>query len=33
VILNGCEMSDIELDKVIENTILGMRDVADAIGL
>lgn len=33
VILNGCEMIDMELDKVIENTILGMRDVAEEIGL
>ncbi len=33
VILNGCEMIDMELDKVIENTILGMRDVAGLIGL
>ena len=33
VILNGCEMIDMELDKVIENTILGMRDVAEVIGL
>lgn len=33
VILNGCEMIDMDLDKVIENTILGMRDVAEAIGL
>lgn len=33
VILNGCEMIDMDLDKVIENTILGMRDIAEAIGL
>jgi len=33
VILNGCKMIDMELDKVIENTILGMRDVAESIGL
>lgn len=33
VILNGCEMIDMDLDKVIENTILGMRDVAEVIGL
>lgn len=26
-------MIDMELDEVIENTILGMRDVSDAIGL
>jgi len=33
VILNGCTMIDMELDKVIENTILGMRNVAEIIGL
>lgn len=33
VILNGCKMIDMELDKVIENTILGMRNVAEDIGL
>lgn len=33
VILNGCNMIDMELDKVIENTILGMRNVAEDIGL
>ena len=33
VIINGCEMINMELDKVIENTILGMRDVAEEIGL
>lgn len=33
VILNGCKMIDMELDKVIENTILGMREVAQSIGL
>lgn len=33
VILNGCKIIDMELDEVIENTILGMRDVSDAIGL
>jgi putative nucleotidyltransferase with HDIG domain len=33
IILNGCVMIDMELDKVIENTMLGMRDVAEAIGL
>jgi putative nucleotidyltransferase with HDIG domain len=33
VILNGCNMIDMELDKVIENTILGMRNVAGEIGL
>lgn len=33
VILGGCKMIDMELDIVIENTILGMRDVAETIGL
>ncbi|GKX66760.1 HDIG domain-containing metalloprotein [Inconstantimicrobium mannanitabidum] len=33
VILNGCEMIDMQLDDVIEHTILGMQDVAEAIGL
>ncbi|AWK50873.1 hydrolase [Clostridium beijerinckii] len=33
IILNGCTMIDMELDKVIENTILGMRSVAEIIGL
>lgn len=33
VILNGCTMIEMELDRVIENTILGMRDVAEEIGL
>ena len=33
IILNGCKMIDMELDKVIENTISGMRDVAESIGL
>ncbi|NMF03173.1 HDIG domain-containing metalloprotein [Clostridium beijerinckii] len=33
VILSGCNMIDMELDKVIENTILGMRNVAEDIGL
>ena len=33
VILQGAEMLGWELDYVIEHTILGMREVADAIGL
>lgn len=33
VILSGCEMLGMTLDEVIEDTILGMREVHDAIGL
>jgi putative nucleotidyltransferase with HDIG domain len=33
VILNGCEMINMDLDKVIEETISGMKDVAEEIGL
>jgi len=33
VILNGCEMLDKTIDEVIEHTILGMREVHEAIGL
>ena len=33
VIRSGAEMLGWELDYVIEHTILGMREVADAIGL
>lgn len=33
VIENGCQMLGKELNEVIEHTILGMRDVADEIGL
>ena len=33
VILKGCNMIHMELDKVIKNTILGMRDLAKEIGL
>lgn len=33
VIENGCKMLNMELDYVIEQVILGMREVAEAIGL
>ena len=33
VIENGCQMLNKELNEVIEETILGMREVAEEIGL
>lgn len=33
VIENGCEMLDKSLDEIIDETILGMREVAEEIGL
>ena len=33
VIENGCAMLDMPLDEVISETILGMREIADSIGL
>ena len=33
VILNGCEMLGMTLEDVIQKTILGMRDVHEALGL
>ena len=33
VVTKGAEILGLSLDEVIEETILGMRDVADAIGL
>lgn len=33
VILNGCEMLGMPLEDVIQNSILGMRDVHEALGL
>lgn len=33
IIENGCSLLGMELDKVIEETIQGMKDVADEIGL
>jgi len=32
-ILNGCEMLGLDLDEVIRETIMGMRESAEAIGL
>ena len=33
VINNGCQILNKSLDEIIEHTILGMRDVAEDIGL
>lgn len=33
IIAKGCEMLDMELSKLITDTIMGMREVAEAIGL
>lgn len=33
IIQKGCEMLDVELSELITDTIMGMRDVAEAIGL
>ena len=33
VIENGCQMLNKELNEIIEETILGMREVAEEIGL
>ena len=33
VVIKGAEILGLSLDEVIEETILGMREVADAIGL
>lgn len=33
VILNGCQLLGRDLEDIIEQTILGMREVADSIGL
>ena len=33
VIENGCQMLELPLDEVITETLMGMREVADSIGL